>query len=292
MPYAAIPPNAREVWINPDPKADLLATFVDSKGRKQYRYHPRVIRQRQRRKFTNTRAMTGRVTRLRLRVERDLARRRLSRHKVAALVVRLIDTGFFRVGSERYAKDNETYGICSLRRRHIHLTKSEAVIEFISKRQVPWKKRVADHVAIDILNQLVSLPGESDTALFVFLERGETVPVTSNIVNRYLSRFGMTAKDLRTYHATRLVAEKLLGDGEPKTDKEHRRRVALAIQETAHELGHTPGICRRNYVDPLLLRHYAKGNLRYLARYSARVPRLEASLGLAGRSEAPLAAQG
>lgn len=234
--------------------------------------------------------MTGRVTRLRLRVARDLARARLSREKVAALVVRLIDTGFFRIGNDRYFKDNETYGICTLRRRHIHLIENEAVIEFVGKRQVPWKKRVDDRAAIAVLNQLLSLPGNSETPLFVFRAGGDMVPVTSHVVNRYLSRYGMTAKDLRTYHATRLVAERLLDRGEPSTERERRRRVNLAIQETAQDLGHTPAICRRSYVDPLLLRHYTKNNLRLVARYCAQAHRQGAPLRGARSSETTLPA--
>ncbi len=266
----AIPPAWREVWICPDPRGHLQATGIDAAGRKQYLYHRRWREHRDRLKFQAMLAFARALPRLRRAVARELDGEPppLTRATVLACAVRLLDLGFFRIGSEGYAEQNESYGLTTLRRRHVALGDGELIFDYTGKSGVRRVQAIADPRVVAVVGALKRRRGGGH-ALFAYDDDGRWAAIRPEDVNeciRRLSGGDFTAKDFRTWNATVLAAVALAGaDGAPS-----RRRVSAAVKTVAAYLGNTPAVCRASYIDPRVIDLYEDG--RTIAPTLARLP--------------------
>ncbi len=260
----AIPPAWREVWICMDPRGHLQATGLDAAGRKQYLYHERWRVHRDRQKFDSMIAFGRALPRLRRRVARDLtgAGEALGRERVLACAVRLLDVGFFRIGSDDYAERNESFGLTTMLRKHVAIDERELVFDFPAKSGQRRVQAITDADALAIVAELKRR--RSGAQLLAYHdERGRWVELGAEEVNGYLKRFSggdFTAKDFRTWNATVLAAVALAGDGGAGRSRAARERVVKgAIKTVAAYLGNTPAVCRASYVDPRVIDRYHAG---------------------------------
>ena len=246
----AIPPAWTEVWICADPKGHLQATGRDARRRKQYRYHPRWREMRDAHKFDRMMEFAAALPAVRRRVEADLAHAGLPREKVLAAIVRLLDTTCLRIGNERYVEENDSFGLTTLRNKHVRVEGARVELEFRGKGGKFHRAAVEDAKLARIIRRCRELPGY---ALFEYLdESGAVQSVDSADVNGYLkeiSGLDITAKDFRTWAGTVFVAGEL-SRREPPVGPSH---MVAAVREAARRLGNTPAICRKSYVHPRLL---------------------------------------
>jgi DNA topoisomerase-1 len=256
----AVPPAWTDVWICPDPSGHLQATGRDAKGRKQYRYHPRFRALRDESKFGRMLTFSAALPRLRERVERDLALPGLKRRKLLAAVVRLLDKTLIRVGNEEYARANRSYGLTTLRRRHVEVRGHTLRFEFRGKSGVEHSVALADRRLARIVKELQDLPGQQ---LFKYLDdEGRRQVIDSGDVNDYLRHvtgLDVTAKDFRTWSGTMLAARALRELPPPQSDREARRNVNRALDKVASRLGNTRAVCRQSYVHPGIIEAYRRG---------------------------------
>jgi DNA topoisomerase IB len=267
----AIPPAWRDVWICMDPRGHLQATGIDAAGRKQYLYHEQWRSHRDRQKFESMIAFGRSLPRLRRRVSRDLRGRpdsaartvddRLARKRVLACAVRLLDVGFFRIGSDDYAERNESYGLTTMLRRHVSIDGQELVFDFPAKS---GRRRVQAITDADALAVVAALKRRrAGEQLLAYRDDGHWVELAADEVNDYLKRSSggdFTAKDFRTWNATVLAAVALAVDGEGATTRAAREwRVKDAVKTVAAYLGNTPAVCRASYVDPRVIDRYQAG---------------------------------
>jgi len=252
----AIPPAWRDVEISASPSARVLARGVDEAGRIQAIYHPAFRKRQDRAKFDQLTAFGRALPRLRARVDRDLRRRGLSRARVTACVLRIIDLQYFRVGSSRYAKRHGSYGVTTLRAKHVTASPTVVEFDFVGKSGKRQQHRLRDERVARLIRQLIELPGHE---VFRFFDEDHVAHrVRSRHVNAYVKRHmgeQFSAKDFRTWGATVSVANALL-DAEPdQLDGGASRARALrdAIEAAAERLGNTPAITRSSYVDPRVL---------------------------------------
>ena len=251
-----IPPAWRDVRIAASASASVQAWGFDARGRRQYRYHERAVERGQLRKYHRVRRMGHDLPAMRRRVARDFGARNLSREAVAAAAVRLIGEAFFRVGSERYERDNGTFGLTTLRKSHVTLRGERVQFDYKGKGSIRQRQVVFDRKLAQVIARLMKTPG---TRLFRYLERGRWTDLTSQDVNDYLKQLGSahyTAKDFRTWGGTLRMATVLHDLGPAATAREATRNVALAARLVAAELGNTPAICRASYVHPLIIARY------------------------------------
>jgi DNA topoisomerase-1 len=258
----AIPPAWTDVWICPDPAGHLQATGRDARGRKQYRYHQRWRSTRDRAKFERILAVARVLPKIRRRCDRDLARRALTRDKVLATVVRLLELTLIRVGSDEYARLNRSYGLTTMRDRHATVRGASVRFRFRGKSGQLHDVDVRDRRLATIVRRCQELPGQE---LFQYLdEDGKVVDVTSDDVNAYLraaSGADVTARDFRVWAAT-VAAYRALSGGEPADDEPAaKRNVLQAIRLSAGQLGNTPAVARQSYVHPGVLEAYLDGSL-------------------------------
>src|SRR5919204_1583942 len=258
----AIPPAWSDVWICPHPRGHIQATGIDAAGRKQYRYHDAWRERRDQQKFDRMLAFARALPRLRERLDEDLARRGLVRERVLACAVCLLDLGFFRVGSERYAEENETYGLATLRRGHLRFEHGEAVFDYRSKGGRRHVQAVADPSVLPTLRALKRRRGRG-SALFAYHAGRRWIDVRSEEVNEYLRAAAgddFTAKDFRTWNATVLAAV-VLGreNGAPASKAARRRRIRQAVGEVAEYLDNTPAVARASYIDPRVFDRFDSG---------------------------------
>jgi DNA topoisomerase-1 len=251
-----IPPAWREVHIAVNERAAVQAWGFDVKGRKQYRYHTRAVQRGEKRKHFRVAQMARDLPAIRAAVLRDMREKTLTRRRVAAAVVRLISEGFFRVGSERYAKENKTFGIATMLKSHVRIDCDCIFFSYVGKRSIRQKQVVVDHQLCAFMAELLEVPGRR---LFRYREEERWCDLTARDVNHYLKkRIGVpyTAKDFRTWGGTLRVATVLAELGPGKSEREAKRNVVMAIRLVAAELGNTPAICRKSYVHPLLIARY------------------------------------
>ena len=251
----AIPPAWREVWICPDPLGHLQATGVDAAGRKQYLYHERWRARRDREKFDRMLEFAAALPGLRERVVGDLAADSLTRERVLACAARLLDRGFFRVGSEAYAEENETYGIATMEKRHVTLGAEYLVrFDYRAKGGIERVQAVVDPEVHAVVSELKAERRGGTDLLRYHDGNGGWRDVRSSDVNDYIREVAgdsFSAKDFRTWHATVLAAVSVAVYGQRAGSVSARKRAAsLAIREVAHYLGNTPTVCRASYVDP------------------------------------------
>ena len=258
----AIPPAWTNVWICLHSNGHLQATGRDARGRKQYRYHPRWREVRDEAKYTKLLIFTRVLPQLRARVEEDLKRPGLQRERVLAAIVRLMELTFFRVGNSEYAKSNKSFGLTTLRDRHVAIEGSRIHISFRGKSGKHHETDINDRRLARIVKDCRDLPGYE---LFQYLDDdGERHTVGSAEVNEYLREITgeeITAKDFRTWAGTQLAAEALREFEAFDGEAERKRAVVRAVEKVAKHLGNTPTICRRCYIHPAVLDGYLDGTM-------------------------------
>ena len=255
-----IPPAWTRVWICPDPDGHVQATGRDQRGRKQYRYHPRWQQVRDAAKYGRLLAFGRALPTLRRRVTRDLQAPPLSRARVLATVVRLLETTLIRVGNEEYAQANQSFGLTTLRDRHVTVTRDRVRFRFRAKSGVWQEVELQDDRLARTVKRCQDLPGQ---VLFQYVDGdGTRQRVTSDDVNAYLREAmgaDFTAKDFRTWAGTVLAATALQELAQVDGDSARKRNVTRAIEAVARQLGNTTAVCRRCYVHPAVLEHYLDG---------------------------------
>ena len=258
----AIPPAWEEVWICPYPMGHIQATGTDAAGRKQYRYHDRWRERRDAEKFEEMIDFARALPRLRRRVAKDLRRRGMPREKVLACAMRLLDHGFFRIGSENYAEENETYGIATMRKRHATLNGDTVTFDYEAKGGQRRVQSIGDAEVARIVRALKSRRGGGEE-LLAYKERGRWVDVKSTDINAYLKEAtggDFSAKDFRTWSGTVLAAVALAVAGIAANSKSSRKRAKTrAVKEVARYLGNTPAVCRASYIDPRVFDRFDGG---------------------------------
>ncbi len=258
----AIPPAWKEVWICPDPFGHIQATGYDEAGRKQYLYHERWQQRQAERKFELVREFALKLPRLRRVVTADLRRQGMPRERALACAVRLLDLGFFRVGGEVYAEENESFGLATVRREHVTVKRGEVVFDFPAKsgqRRVQSIRDAAARRAIEAMHRRRSGPED----LLAYRAGGEWVDVRSDEINEYIhEKIGeeFTAKNFRTWHGTVLAAVALAGEEPPRSEAAAKRAITRAVNQVSEALGNTPAVCRASYIDPRVLDRFRNGD--------------------------------
>jgi DNA topoisomerase-1 len=256
----AIPPAWGDVWICPEPDGHIQATARDARGRKQYRYHLSYREARDRSKFRRMLEFSEVLPLLRESVERDLRGADLSRRQLLATVVRLLDRTLIRVGNDEYARENRSFGLTTLRRRHVQVDGAVLRFSFRGKSGVEHTISVSDPRLARIIQRCRDLPGQE---MFQYLDaRRKRQSVSSDDVNDYLRELtgrDVTAKDFRTWGGTMLAAVQLRAMGPAASRREADRNVIRAIDAVAERLGNTRAVCRQYYVHPALLSAYRMG---------------------------------
>ncbi len=279
----AIPPAWTDVWICPHPVGHLQATGRDVRGRKQYRYHPRWREVRDESKYGRTIAFARALPKIREQTERDLALPGLPRQKVLAAVVRLLETTFIRVGNEEYAKANRSYGLTTMRDRHVKVEGSRLAFRFKGKSGAKHEIDLRDKRLARIVKRCQDLPGQQ---LFQYLdENGQRQTIDSDDVNTYLREAtgeDFSAKDFRTWAGTVLALTALQMFEAFDTEAHAKKNVVRAIEDVARRLGNTAAVCRKCYVHPAIIESYIDGTMAQVL-----VQRAEEEIEGSGRTLKP-----
>jgi DNA topoisomerase-1 len=258
----AVPPAYRDVWICPYANGHIQAVGRDARGRKQYRYHARWREVRDEAKFTHMLAFGRVLPVIRARVEHDLGLPGLPREKVLAAIVRLLERTLVRIGNEEYARTNKSFGLTTLRRRHVTVKGASVTFDFRAKHGIQWHVALTDRRLSKIIGKLNDLRGQE---LFQYLDDdGRVHGVTSDDVNDYLREItgeDITAKDFRTWAATNLAAVALAELEAFDTKAKAKKNVLRAVEAVAKMLGNTPSICRKCYIHPAIFEAYLDGSL-------------------------------
>jgi DNA topoisomerase-1 len=254
-----IPPAWRDVRIARGDSAPLQAVGVDKKGRTQYRYHNRFRAQREEAKFRHVVEFGEALPELRRRVRADLRRPEADRDKVLAAMVRLIDQGFFRVGNDKSAKSESTYGLSTVRGSHVKVEGDVLLFDYVGKWKKKHNKAIRDPEVAKLVAMLKKMKGAE---LFKFSTGDRIVDVKDRHVNDYIQSIvgkDFTAKDFRTWAGTLLCSIALAMQGQGASKTERKRKMRKAIVATAEQLGNTPAVCRSSYICPRLLDEYMEG---------------------------------
>ena len=258
----AIPPAWREVWICPIRNGHLQATGRDAKGRKQHRYHSRWREVRDENKYGRILAFAKALPLIRQRVDGDLQLPGLPRDKILATVVRLLETSHIRVGNEEYARQNKSFGLATLRNRHVNVSGSTIRFEFRGKSGVEHALDINDRRLARIIKRCQDLPGYE---LFKYIDDdGEHRTIDSTDVNDYIRRIAgedFSTKDFRTWAGTVLAARALREFETAASDSESKRNIVEAIESVAKKLGNTKAVCRKCYIHPAIIQSYTDGSL-------------------------------
>jgi len=261
-----IPPAWTDVWICPHPRGHIQAVGTDARGRRQYRYHDVWRRDRDREKFDHMLDFGRALPKLRHCIDEHLREEGLGRDRVLACSARLLDLGFFRIGTEGYAEENQTYGLATIQKRHVRLA-GDGVLEFdyVAKGGKRRLTSVVDPAVYEVVAALKQRRGGLPELLAWRRREGRRVvwvDVRSTDINAYVKLVtggDFTAKDFRTWNATVLAAVALAVSTSASSPPARKRAVSRAFQEVAHYLGNTPAVCRSSYVDPRLVDHYLAG---------------------------------
>ena len=260
----AIPPGWDDVWICSDPLGHIQATGIDARGRKQYRYHDLWRERRDRQKFDSMTEFARSLPKLRARVERDLRQRSISRERVLACAVRLLDRGFFRIGSEDYAEENETYGLATMRKRHVSVNGDSVVFDYEAKGGKRRVQTVGDRAISGLVKKLRARRGGGHE-LLAYRNGSSWRDVRSTDINDYIKETigdGHSAKDFRTWNATVLAAVVLAASARERdlSTKGGRARAKRdAVKQVSRYLGNTPAVCRASYIDPRVFDRFDGG---------------------------------
>lgn len=277
----AIPPAWKQVWICTDPKGHLQATGRDARGRKQSKYHPRWREVRDETKYGRMLLFGAALPAMREQVERDLALAGVPRRKVLATIVRLMETTFIRVGNAEYARENHSYGLTTMRGRHVQVEGSKITFKFQGKSGVRHIIDLQDRRLANIIRRCQDLPGYE---LFQYVgDDGGTHSIDSADVNEYLREISgqeFTAKDFRTWAGTTLACVALQECDAFESETQAKKNVVRAIQSVAEQLGNTPSVCRKCYVHPAVLESYVSGMMKTVMKASTQRGRARAANAL------------
>ena len=257
-----IPPAWNDVWICPHPRGHIQAVGTDAAGRRQYRYHDEWRVQRDAEKHQRVLTFAQRLPKARERVVEHLGQRGMTRDRVLAAAFRLLDLGFFRVGGESYAEENGTFGLATMRRKHVTVTGDLVVFDYTAKS---GKQRVQSVVDPSVRKVVVALLARDDTSreLLAYKDRSGWHDISSADINAYLRDVlgaEVSAKDFRTWHATVLTAVGLaVSTRAPTSESARKRAVNRVVTEVAEYLGNTPAVCRSSYIDPRVIDLYDDG---------------------------------
>lgn len=252
----AIPPGWTDVHISPDAHRKVQAWGRDDAGRKQYIYSEEHIRRRDRKKWSHVLDFARLLPELRAATNRDLKRDGVEREKVLAAVVRLMGRAYFRPGGERYAAENDTFGICTVRERHLEVRGNDLVFRYAGKGSRDQRRVVAETPLVEIIEQVRELPGKR---LFRYRYDGEACNVTAGDVNRYIQGIlgeDYSAKDLRTFGGTVRAATILADIGPAEDERQAHSNTVMCCRLVASELGNTPAIARESYIHPAVFEQY------------------------------------
>src|SRR5213595_87104 len=259
----AIPPAWTDVWICPDPRGHLQATGRDARGRKQYRYHPRWREVRDAVKYDRMLAFAAALPKIREHTDRDLERPGMPLEKVLAAVVRLLEETRIRVGNDEYRKENGSFGLTTLRNRHVEVIGSDVRFSFRGKSGKLHRVDLQDRRLARIIKRFLEIPGQE---LFQFLdESGEARPIDSADVNAYLRNISgedFTAKDFRTWAGTIMAARFLRETIARPNTRGAKKQLIHAVARVADELGNTPAVCKKAYTPPAVIAAYLAGGLK------------------------------
>ena len=257
----AIPPAWTDLWICPLENGHLQAVGTDAAGRRQYLYHPRWREHRDREKFDRMVEFAESLPRLRRVTTRRLRREGLTRDRVLACAVRLLDLGFFRIGGEEYA-ENGSFGLATLEKRHVELRDDDVLVfDYTAKGGQRRKQTVVDHDVHEVVAGLKRRRGGGDELLAY--RNGRWSEVRSTEINEFIKEIAggdFTAKDFRTWHATVLAAVALAVSTEAGSKTARERAIRRAVEEVAHYLGNTPAVSRASYIDPRVFDRYRAGD--------------------------------
>jgi DNA topoisomerase-1 len=266
----AVPPAYTNVWICADPRGHLQATGLDARGRKQYRYHARWREVRDADKYSRMREFGRTLPKLRKKLEALLAEPGFSRDKVMATVITLLDATLIRVGNTQYARDNHSYGLTTLRNRHVEVNGSAIKFQFRGKSGVEHQITVKDRRLARTVKRCLEIPGQN---LFQYLdEDGERHTVSSSDVNAYLQTLtgaDFTAKDYRTWAGSALALA-VLRDLQWEPESDAKRHVVETVKNVARQLGNTPAVCRKCYIHPAVVDGFMLGALAALPKARVR----------------------
>jgi DNA topoisomerase-1 len=258
----AIPPAWTDVWICPDPDGHIQATGRDDRGRKQYRYHADFRARRERLKFHALVPFGKALGPLRARIDADLRSPTLSRERVLAAMVSLLQRTYVRIGNDSYARANRTYGLSTLRCKHVDVDGATLAMCFVGKGGKRFEVQCCDARLARVVRRCRDLPGQ---VLFQYLDDdGEPVPVSSTDVNDYLraaTGVDATAKTFRTWGATLLAAQQLVLVEPPASPSAAARAVNDALRPVAEQLGNTLAVCKASYVHPIVIEEFTRGRL-------------------------------
>jgi DNA topoisomerase I len=257
----AIPPAWDDVWISPHENGHVQATGTDDAGRKQYRYHDAWREQRDHEKFDRVVAFAARLPKLRATLLRHLRQEGLPRERALACAVRLLDLGFFRLGSEDYAEQHETYGVATLEQRHVKVDDEQVVFDYAAKGGKRRVQVIADQEVVDVVERLKKRRG-SKNRLLAFKEGGRWKELRPADVNEYLKEHAgdCSAKDFRTWNGTVLAALGIAVKADDELDDRGRDQAVVdTVKEVAYFLGNTPAVARASYVDPRVFARFDAG---------------------------------
>jgi DNA topoisomerase IB len=260
-----IPPAWNDVWICPDPYGHIQAAGTDDAGRRQYIYHPLWHEQQDKAKHARLLRFGAALPRIRQVVENHLSARGLGRDRVLAAAIRLIDLGFFRPGGDEYAAENETFGLATIRRDHVTISRGEIIFDYVGKGSLRHESAIADPQTRKVITSLKNRRWGGDE-LLAYRTGTSSHDVTAADLNDYLQEISgadFTVKDFRTWHATVLAAVGLAVSA-AVPDSGRKRAVARVAQEVAGYLGNTPAVARSAYIDPAVFARYQAG--RTIAR--------------------------
>ncbi|RAZ91863.1 DNA topoisomerase IB [Mesorhizobium hawassense] len=257
-----IPPAWTDVWISPDPDGHIQATGRDQRGRKQYRYHPQWVEERDGVKYSSLVAFAESLPALRRQIDADLRRHGLPLERVVASVVWLLDNTMIRIGNAAYARDNRSFGLTTLRDRHVEITGASLRFAFKGKSGKEWKLKLADRRIAKIVRGAQDLPGQK---LFQYLdEDGNRRPVRSEDVNRYIragSGAEFSSKHFRTWGGTIHAASLFEQTELPESETARKRVMNSVVDKVAERLGNTRAVCRKCYIHPLVFEAWTEGRL-------------------------------
>jgi DNA topoisomerase IB len=258
-----IPPAWEDVWICPQADGHIQAVGTDAAGRRQYRYHDLWRAERDKAKHDRVLDFGRALPKVRAVVERHLAGDKLSRDRVLAAAVRLIDLGFFRAGGEEYAAENGTFGLATIRKEHVTCHRGQLVFDYTGKSSKHREQFVADPDVCTVVNRLKRRRGSPEDELLAFRSGQRWHDVSAADINDYLREVAdgdFSVKDFRTWHATVLAAVGLaVSEGADTSESARKRAVARVVQEVASYLGNTPAVARASYIDPRIISLYERG---------------------------------
>jgi DNA topoisomerase-1 len=255
-----IPPAWKNVWISPRPGAKLQATGVDAAGRKQYLYHPDFRARQDQAKFDGLIRFAEQLPELRAATSKHMDNDALDREHVAAVATRLINRGWFRVGTERYARESRTFGITTLRKNHVRVRGTRITFDFRGKHRAVVRTTLVDEELADSIKELLGLPG--GRRLFRYEWEGDLYNLTGARLNEYVREYlgeEFTAKDFRTWGGTLIAAIEFAERGVVDTQTEAKRVIAAVMRRVGAELGNTPAVARSSYVSPAVIDQYLDG---------------------------------